>query len=328
MDYTRFDSAKIKLCLNCKYPIYCDLNKEFFVTKCKLCDTIIQNLEPNFKFKGKLTTKYQLLKDSIKFTIDKYKIDLVYDHSQCQSNDLMGQFNQSKKPNVDWEHLPINYIFYKISEFDLLSYFGINRVYTNHNLYEFLILSELLSSNRSFEELTTCVSKYYYSIFRYSSLNPPNYIQLETKLDFYNSLKCKPNRYSENRKEHIQKHLHTNENQFLNSKSSCRPWIRSTNFSRAIHEINRFIANNLSPSKCLCLRFGNSLLQLRVYYANKPALIMIINDFPKKICNSVNIKNSYLITCYTSNDIVSTLKELGFTNKLNINLLPDFLHDS
>jgi hypothetical protein len=326
MDLKRFDSANIRLCTQCSYPFYSDTHKNFFGQSCKLCETVFENTKPNFRFKGNLTTKYNLLLNAIRFSIDNHDLNTLLGTNLYPIQNSLGDSNLLEQSRTQWEYLPIKKINLRLSEFDRLEYHGLNRIYSEHNLYEFLLLSNLLLRDNNIPELTANVSKYFYSLFRFSCLNPPNPVHLETKLIAYNSkpYKLNPNR-TETRKEHIEKHLHTKENELVNDKSSCRPWIRSTNFSRAIHEINRFIANNLSPSHCVCFRFANSLLQLRVFYTLSPALIMIINDQPIERNRLDNTDKPHLVTCYTTSNLAITLRELCITHNSNTNILPDFM---
>jgi hypothetical protein len=326
MDLNRFDSANIRFCCTCAKPFYSDTIKNFFSQSCLLCDTIVECQKKRFKVQNQNHSKYELLKDRLKFVINRHNINKILSTQSYPIENSIGEANQYQHTKTDWEYMPIKKINAQISEFDKLQYFNLSRIYSEHNLYEFVLLSNLISRLTDVELLSANMSKYYFSLFRYSTINPPNLIELETKLKYYNTkIPKKDEQLIETRKEHIEKHLFVPEGQIINNKTSCKPWIRSTNFSRAIHEINRFIANHNNPNECVCFRSVNSLLQIRVYYRLNPILVLIINDIPTIYNRLESFNKPYLVTCYTSNNLLYTLEELHVSNKGKANLIPDFM---
>jgi hypothetical protein len=326
MDLNRFDSANIRFCCTCAKPFYSDTIKNFFSQSCLLCDTIVECQKKQFKVQNQNHSKYELLKDRLKFVINRHNINKILSTQSYPIEDSIGEANQYQHTKTDWEYMPIKKINAQISEFDKLQYFNLSRIYSEHNLYEFVLLSNMISRLTDVELLSANMSKYYFSLFRYSTINPPNLIELETKLKYYNTkIPKKEEHLVETRKEHIEKHLLVPEGQLINNKTSCKPWIRSTNFSRAIHEINRFIANHNNPNECVCFRSVNSLLQIRVYYRLNPILVLIINDIPTIYNRLETFNKPYLVTCYTSNNLLYTLEELHVSNRGKANLIPDFM---
>jgi hypothetical protein len=326
MDLNRFDSANIRFCCTCAKPFYSDSIRSYFNHQCLLCDTIVDCQKKKFKLQNINYSKYELLKDRVKFVINRHNINSILGTQSYPIEDSIGQTHQHQSTKTDWEYMPVKKINAQISEFDKLQYFTLNRIYSEHNLYEYVLLSNMISRFTEVELLRANMSKYYFSLFRYSTLNPPNLIQLETKLKYYNSKIPKNNPLlTETRKEHIEKHLSVPVGQVINGKTSCKPWIRSTNFSRAIHEINRFIADHNSPSECVTFRTVSSLLQVRVYYRLNPVLILIINDIPTIYNRLESFQKPYLVTCYTSNNLLYTLEEMHLNTKGFANLIPDFM---
>jgi hypothetical protein len=153
MDLKRFDSANIRLCTQCSYPFYSDTHKNFFGESCKLCETAFENTKPNFKFKGNLTTKYKLLLDAIRFSIDNHDLNTLLGTNSYPIQNSIGDSNLLEQSRTQWEYLPIKKINLRLSEFDRLEYHGLNRVYSEHNLYEFLLLSNLLLRDNNILEV-------------------------------------------------------------------------------------------------------------------------------------------------------------------------------
>lgn len=325
MDLKKFDSSYICFCKECSFPFYSNNTKLFFSDSCLLCETKYENSKKKFAHKDYITTKYDLLTEAIKYTVTKHDLNNLLRTNAFPLEERIGDCNLLEQSRTDWEYLPIKKINSRLSEFDRMEYHGLNRIYSEHNLYEFLLLSNLMLRKKDLPDITANISKYLYSLFRFSCLNPPNPVTIETKLKPYNGLINKPSRPTETRKDHIQKHLHKIENGCLENKSSCRPWIRSTNFSKALHEINRFINNNLSPADCVCFRVVPNLYQIRIYYAIDPALIIIVNDHPIPANILEHTTKPYLVTCYTTDNLDMTLSSMFITHNTNTSLLPDFM---
>jgi hypothetical protein len=229
--------------------------------------------------------------------------DLKYDY-RCFSNNEM---------NVE------------VQKFMEKEYFGLERLYSEHNLAEFFYLADQIVNNWNTKNLLDTSSKIKYSLFRYSSFNPPNLVQVDEKVDEYNHSIYNN---SETRKEHIEKHLVIPIGEISQSgKSTAKPHIYSSSLPNALIEVNKLILKLDKPCDVICLRALNNGQQMRIYYKLNPVLVLMINDkgFSQRSLSSNN--KPLLITCYTSKDMQLLLRPTFSNSTLDftINLVPDFL---
>lgn len=213
----------------------------------------------------------------------------------------------------------------EVQKFFEKEYFGLGRLESEHNLAEFFYLADQIVNNWNTDNLLDTSSKIKYSLFRYSSFNPPNLVQVDEDVNECQHLIGDSN---QTRKAHIEIHLKVPVGEISRAgKSTTKPHINSDTLPEALIEINKLIQDKCSPSDVLCLRALNNGHQIRIYYNLYPVLVIMINDI---VINQRPVSSNnkpLLITCYTSKDMQLLLKptyskcSLGHT----INLVPDFL---
>ena len=312
--YNELDIAH-KFCKNCA-TLFEDFSYKILHTEvesCPLCDF--------FESEKVRVTEGSLLLETILKKINDLNRRLTTPFPIPEVNNLVSITSPKK---LSYRNFTNQELFQEFLEFFNLHYEKIDKIKSEHSLAEFLYLANQCFNNWNPLQLLDKLTIVKYSIFRYSSLNRPNILQVDEDVNCYRTVLGNLN---QTREQHLLAHLTVPENQVVNRKSSCKPYISSSDVSGALIEVNQLILRLSDPSQVLCLRTLDQGYQIRLYYQLHPALVMLIGDIEVGRRTLAPNNKPMLITCYTTYNLQELLIPMYSDSSIGklMNFVPDFI---